>query len=61
MHPHFREDLNISDWVKREAGESPARTRRCKRGAVFPQRVVSRRRKVKTMRCVRNVPVCESH
>ena len=28
--------------VKREAGVSPARTRRCKRGAVFPQVSVNR-------------------
>ncbi len=28
--------------VKREAGVSPARTRRCKRGAVFPQALFSR-------------------
>jgi len=27
--------------VKREAGVSPARTRRCKRGAVFPQALFS--------------------
>lgn len=27
--------------VKREAGVSPARTRRCKRGAVFPQAYVA--------------------
>ena len=34
FHSRYVESLG---WVKREAGVSPARTRRCKRGAFLPQ------------------------
>ena len=39
---HDRCPINILfNWVKREAGVSPARTRRCKRGVLLPQLVKS--------------------